>query len=246
MRRMLPARNSSPTRMLGPGCQQPPSWSARSCRHGLVSCIGPTPWLPSPWRRWPQVLAVVLLGDREQAAGRALHRVAHRVVAEDVAKAGLLLEDRAGQRDGQARAPGLAHDDGLEAPAVARGWRARAASPPEGRSPPPPTAVPVALVGEVMAQALRVRRAVGLGARELRGRALLRGPDDEAEGAHVARGLDAEHAAHAPEGARGVLAPLAVHLDALVRSRGPPDGRSDWTAGRRRKPAASPLHRAPP
>ena len=65
-----------------------------------------------------QVLAIVVLGDRQQAAGRALDRVAHRVVAEDVAKAGLLLEHRAGQRDRKAGAPGLAHDDGLEAPAA--------------------------------------------------------------------------------------------------------------------------------
>ena len=70
-----------------------------------------------------------------------------------------------------------------------------------------------------MAQALRVRGAVGLGALELRGRARLRGPDDDAEGAHVALGLDAEHAAHAPEGERGVLAPHAVDLEALVRSQ---------------------------
>ena len=65
-----------------------------------------------------QVLAVVLLGDREQAPGRALDRVANGVVAEDVAKAGLLLEHRAGQRDGDARAPRLAHDHAFEAPAV--------------------------------------------------------------------------------------------------------------------------------
>src|SRR6185295_1170325 len=44
------------------------------------------------------------------------------------------------------------------------------------------------------------------------------GPDDEPEGAHVADGLYAEHPAHAAEGQRGVLAPLAVDLEARVRS----------------------------
>jgi hypothetical protein len=162
-----------------------------------------------------QVLAVVLPGDREQPAGRALHRIAHRVMAEDVAKAGLLLEDRAGQRDRQAHAPGLAHHGRFEAPAVAPdGAR-------DGIAARRLLAVAVGdvgvLVGEVMAQALCVRGPVGLCPRELLGRALLGGPDDQPEGAYVARRLEAEHPAHAPEGARGVLAPFPVDLQALVR-----------------------------
>jgi hypothetical protein len=161
-----------------------------------------------------QVLRVVLPGDGEQAAGRALDRVAHGVVAEDVAKAGLLLDDRAGQRDGQAHAPGLAHDDGLEAPAVSADG-ARDGVAPRGRIAVAVGGV-VAFVGEVMAQPRGVGGAVGLGARELGRRALLRGADDKAKGAHVALRLQAEHAAHALEGARGVLAPLPVDLEALV------------------------------
>ena len=63
---------------------------------------------------------------------------------------------------------------------------ARATAPaPRARSLPPSEA---ALVGEVVAQPLGVRGAVGLRAGELLGRALLRGSDDEPEGAHVARG----------------------------------------------------------
>jgi hypothetical protein len=69
-----------------------------------------------------------------------------------------------------------------------------------------------------MAQALGVGGPVGLGAGELVGGALLRGPDDEPEAAHVAARLEAEDPAHAPEGQRGVLAPLAVDLEARVRS----------------------------
>jgi hypothetical protein len=125
-------------------------------------------------------------------------------VAEDVAKAGLLLDDRAGQRNGQADAPGLAHEDGLEAPAVrADGARDRIAA--GGRIAVAVGRV-VALVGEVVTQPLGVGGAVGLGAGELGRRALLRGPDDQAERAHVAPGLEAQHAAHAPERPRGVLA----------------------------------------
>ena len=88
--------------MLGPGCQQPPSWSARSCRRRARQLHRADALVAEPLAAVAQVLAVVVLGDRQQAAGRALDRVAHRVVAEDVAKAGLLLEHRAGQRDGEA------------------------------------------------------------------------------------------------------------------------------------------------
>jgi hypothetical protein len=136
-------------------------------------------------------------------------------VAEDVAKAGLLLEHRAGQRDGEARAPCLAYDHDLEAPAVGAD---RAREDIAARRDVAAAAVVVALVGEVMAQPPGVRRAVGLRARRLLGRALLRGPDDEPERAHVAHRLEAEDAAHALEGERGVLAPLAVDLQALVRA----------------------------
>ena len=214
---MLPARNSSPTRMFGP---RPPA-AAELVGAVLQERAGelhrPDALVAEPLAAVLQVLAVVLLGDRQQPAGRALDRVAHRVVAEDVAKAGLLLDDRAGERDRQPHAPGLTDHDRLEAPAVgADGARDRVAA--RGL-----LAVAVGsiglLVGEVMAQPLRVRRPVGLCTRELLRRALLGGSDDQPEGAHVARRLQAEHPAHAPEGARGVLAPLAVDLQALVRPR---------------------------
>jgi hypothetical protein len=128
-------------------------------------------------------------------------------MAEDVAKARLLLDDRAGQRQRHPCAQRLADELLGVAPAVGDD-RARQRIAAGGRG---------LHVGEVVAQALRVLGAFALGALELRRRALLRGPDDKPERADAALRLQAEHAADAPESEVGLRAPFAVDLDAIAR-----------------------------
>ncbi len=201
---MRPARYSAPARMFAPTLWQPPSASARSWMPAEVSCIGPTPWQPRPWRRNARYLRVQLRRDREQAARRALDRVADVVVAEDVLEAALGLEHGAEQRDRQAGALGLEHDLGLVVGAglAQRGLQERVGIGFRIRRD--------RRVREVMAQIARVggavrARLVALGVGQRRRRA-----GDRAKRSHAALGLEPEHAADAPEREVRVAVPEAV------------------------------------
>ena len=83
---MSDARNSTPTRMFGPGLEAAAELVGAVLQDGARELHGPHALVALA------VAAVVQVGgralrSRQRAARRALDRVAHRVVAEDVAKA---------------------------------------------------------------------------------------------------------------------------------------------------------------
>jgi hypothetical protein len=191
-----------------------------------------------------QVLAVVLLGDREQAPGRALDRIAHRVVAEDVAEAGLLLEDRAGQGDGAGARAWPRAPRPIRSARRGRGWRARRRRRPTAARRRHWRRRPARGRSDGAAAARRRRR------RPVRARA----PRACAAGGPPRPAGTCARCASARGRAPGTRAGRRARCARPTPRRSPgaratpgrPDARSDWTAGLRRRPAASPLHRAPP